>query len=268
MIKIENITAGYGDYAVLKNISLNIEKGEFVGIIGSSGAGKSTLLSSLIGKVRLMSGMMNVLDYDMNTVSKRNLMKLRSEVGFVFQGFNLVNRLNVLDNVMTGLLPEIPLFRAMFKLYSNDKYEKVYNILNIVGLTDKAVQRCDQLSGGQRQRVAIARAFAQNPKMILADEPVAALDPRSAANVMNTLKKINQNFGVTVIANLHQIEVAREYCERVVGINAGEVIFDGKIGELTNSVIDKIYRSDETQKSTTREEIDPLSFVSEEGMVI
>jgi len=243
MISIYEMDAGYGNTTVLHDISLKIKKGEFIGIIGSSGAGKSTLLSTVIGKVRIQKGIMNVLDYNMGSISKKELMSLRSKVGFIFQGFNLVNRLSVLDNVMTGMLPQVSLFRSLIKMYKHTNFEKVYEILKVVGLEEKALQRCDQLSGGQRQRVAIARALAQDPIVILADEPVAALDPISAKNVMETLKKVNEVFGVTVIANLHQLEIAKEYCQRVIGINSGKIVFDGAINKLDQDEINEIYEN-------------------------
>lgn len=241
MILLQNANIGYGDKTVLHNFNLTVEKGEFIGIIGSSGAGKSTLLSTLIGNVRIFDGVVTSLGYDIGKINKKEMMSLRRRIGFIFQSFNLVNRMKVLDNIISGMLPSISLPRALLKVYGKEAYEKSYEMLKVVGLTDKALDRCDQLSGGQRQRVAIARALAQSPDIILADEPVAALDPVSAENVMRTLTKVNSVFGVTVVTNLHQLEVAREYCRRVIGINAGRIVFDGKPEELTKDTIDSIY---------------------------
>jgi len=241
MIHLKNANIGYGNKTVLHDFNLRIDEGEFIGIIGASGAGKSTLLSTLIANVKIFSGNVTSLDYDVAHIKKHDMQKLRSRVGFIFQGFNLVNRMRVLDNVASGMLPQISLLRAMMKLYSADQHRQTYEMLKIVGLEEKALDRCDHLSGGQRQRVAIARALAQKPCMILADEPVAALDPVSAENVMNTLKKVNDTMNVTVVANLHQLEVAREYCKRVVGINDGRIVFDGTPAELTKDAVDAIY---------------------------
>lgn len=241
MILIENANIGYGEKVVLHDFNLNVEKGEFIGIIGASGAGKSTLLSTLIGNVKIFDGSVKSLDFDIAKINKKEMMALRRRIGFIFQSFNLVDRMKVLDNIVSGMLPDISLHRALLKYYSKDTYEKSYEMLKVVGLAEKALDRCDQLSGGQRQRVAIARALAQSPDIILADEPVAALDPVSAENVMRTLTKVNSVFGVTVVTNLHQLEVAREYCRRVIGINAGRIVFDGKPEALTKKVVDAIY---------------------------
>lgn len=243
MIFLEKANIGYGDKTVLHNFNLNIEKGEFIGIIGSSGAGKSTLLSTLIGNVKIFDGKVNSLGYDISHIKKKEMMALRSRIGFIFQSFNLVDRMRVLDNIISGMLSSISLPRALLKYYNKESLEKSYEMLKVVGLTEKALDRCDQLSGGQRQRVAIARALAQSPDIILADEPVAALDPISAENVMRTLTKVNSLLGVTVVTNLHQLEVAREYCRRVIGINSGRIVFDGKPEELTDSVVSSIYTS-------------------------
>jgi len=245
MIKLKNANIGYGKSVVLHDFNLEIKKGEFVGIIGASGAGKSTLLSTLIGNVKIFSGDVSSIGYDIDNLNRKELMELRSRVGFIFQGFNLVNRLRVLDNIVSGMLPEISLPRALTKMYGAYTYEKAYEMLSIVGLQEKALDRCDELSGGQRQRVAIARALAQDPDIILADEPVAALDPISAENVMNTIKKVNSVYGVTVVANLHQLEIAKEYCQRVIGISDGRVVFDGAPDQLTNQAIEEIYCSED-----------------------
>lgn len=241
MIHLKNANIGYGNKVVLHDFNLKIEEGEFIGIIGASGAGKSTLLGTLIANVKIFNGRVTSLNYDVARVKKRDMQKLRSRVGFIFQGFNLVNRMRVLDNVASGMLPRISVPRALLKLYDSDQYRQTYEMLKIVGLEEKALERCDQLSGGQRQRVAIARALAQKPDLILADEPVAALDPISAEKVMNTLQKVNNSLGVTVVANLHQLEIAREYCKRVIGINDGRIVFDGSPEELTNKAVDDIY---------------------------
>lgn len=238
---MKNLTLGYKKEIILKDINLKIKKGEFVGIIGPSGAGKSTLLLSITGGIKVFKGEFSVLNYDLIKLKKKHLMKLREQVGVIFQGYNLVNRLSVLDNVVSGMLKDIPLIRAIIKYYKEKEIEKVKEYMDIVDITKYSLKRCDELSGGQRQRVAIARALAAKPKIILADEPVSALDPKSAQKVMKMLKKVNEVYGVTVIANLHHLEYAKKYCTRVIGVNDGRIIFDGLSEDLNEEMIEKIY---------------------------
>ncbi|HHD57242.1 MAG TPA: phosphonate ABC transporter ATP-binding protein [Desulfobulbaceae bacterium] len=241
MIRMDNVALGYTKTPVLQDLNLHIKKGEFVGIIGLSGAGKSTLLSSLIGNIHIMEGRYQVGEYDLRVISKKELTRLRSRIGFIFQGYNLVNRLNVLHNIMSGMLSRMPLHRAMIKWYGKEELRKGYEYMQTVGLEQYALQRSDALSGGQRQRVAIARALAQEPDLLLADEPVAALDPVSAEQVMEILRTINHQYGVTVVSNLHHLDFAKEYCSRILGIAEGTVVFDGSADELTTSDLDRIY---------------------------
>ena len=214
MIKMKNLTLGYKKEVILKDVDLKIKKGEFIGIIGPSGAGKSTLLMSITGGIKVFDGKFEVLDFDLHNIKKKNLVKLREQIGVIFQGYNLVDRISVLDNVISGMLKDIPLSRAIIKLYREKELKKAKEYMDIVDITKHSIKRCDELSGGQRQRVAIARALAAEPKIILADEPVSALDPKSARKVMEILKKVNETYGVTVIANLHHLEYAKEYCVR------------------------------------------------------
>jgi len=241
VIKMKNLTLGYKKEKILKGVDLKVKKGEFIGIIGPSGAGKSTLLMSVTGGIKVFDGKFEVLDFDLNNIKKKNLIKLREQIGVIFQGYNLVDRLSVLDNVVSGMLKDIPLSRAILKLYKNKELKKAKEFMDIVDITKHSLKRCDELSGGQRQRVAIARALAAEPKIILADEPVSALDPKSAKKVMGILKKVNEVYGVTVIANLHHLEYAKEYCDRIIGVNEGEVVFDANSDELTDKLVEKIY---------------------------
>jgi len=238
---MKNLTLGYKKEKILKGVDLKVKKGEFIGIIGPSGAGKSTLLMSVTGGIKVFDGKFEVLDFDLNNIKKKNLIKLREQIGVIFQGYNLVDRLSVLDNVVSGMLKDIPLSRAILKLYKNKELKKAKEFMDIVDITKHSLKRCDELSGGQRQRVAIARALAAEPKIILADEPVSALDPKSAKKVMGILKKVNEVYGVTVIANLHHLEYAKEYCDRIIGVNEGEVVFDANSDELTDKLVEKIY---------------------------
>ncbi len=241
MIKMKNLTLGYKKEEILKDVDFKVKEGEFIGIIGPSGAGKSTLLMSVTGGIKVFDGKFEVLDFDLNNIKKKNLVKLREQVGVIFQGYNLVDRISVLDNVISGMLKEIPLTRAIIKLYKKKELKKAKEYMDIVDITKHSMKRCDELSGGQRQRVAIARALAAEPKIILADEPVSALDPKSAKKVMEILRKVNKTYGVTVIANLHHLEYAKEYCDRIVGVNDGKIVFDNKSELLTEKLVEKIY---------------------------
>jgi len=241
VIKMKNLTLGYKKEEILKDVDFKVKEGEFIGIIGPSGAGKSTLLMSVTGGIKVFDGKFEVLDFDLNNIKKKNLVKLREQVGVIFQGYNLVDRISVLDNVISGMLKEIPLTRAIIKLYKKKELKKAKEYMDIVDITKHSMKRCDELSGGQRQRVAIARALAAEPKIILADEPVSALDPKSAKKVMEILRKVNKTYGVTVIANLHHLEYAKEYCDRIVGVNDGKIVFDNKSELLTEKLVEKIY---------------------------
>ncbi|MGB3750126.1 MAG: phosphonate ABC transporter ATP-binding protein [Arcobacteraceae bacterium] len=243
MINMKNVTLGYKKEKILKDINLRIKDGEFIGIIGPSGAGKSTLLMSLVGGIKVFNGKFNMLDYEMSNIKKKDLVKLREQIGFVFQGYYLVDRLSVLDNVISGMLKDIPMPRAVIKYYKEKELKKAQEVIEVVDISKHVKKRCDELSGGQRQRVAIARALISDPKIILADEPVSALDVKSAKKVMNILKKVNKSFGVTVMMNLHHLEYAKEYCDRIIGVNNGNIVFDGKSSDLTDEIIESIYNT-------------------------
>lgn len=238
---MKKLTLGYKKVKILDKIDLKIKKGEFVAIIGPSGAGKSTLLMSVVGGIKVFNGSFDVLNYNMDKIKKKHLATLREQVGIIFQGYNLVNRLSVLDNIISGMLKEIPMPRAIIKYYRDKEFKKVQELMKIVNIEKHSLKRCDELSGGQRQRVAIARALASEPKIILADEPISALDQKSAAKVMEILKKVNEELGVTIIINLHHLETAKDYCQRILGINKGKIIFDGSPNQLTEKVIEEIY---------------------------
>ena len=247
MITLNTVSLGYRKKPVLSGINLHIRKGEFVGIIGRSGAGKSTLLVSMIGNIEILAGQYEVIGHGLNKISKAELKELRKQIGFIFQGYNLVNRLNVLHNIMSGMLARMPLLRALVKWYSREETARAYEYLQTIGLADFALQRADALSGGQRQRVAIARALAQEPDILLADEPVAALDPVSAVQVMEILQTVNQQYGVTIITNLHHLDFAQQYCDRILGIAGGSIVFDGPPDTLDQQYLDRIYHDDESE---------------------
>lgn len=241
-IHAENLTLGYSRKKVVEGIGLTVCRGEFISIIGPSGVGKSTLLMGLNGTTTILRGRLNVLGRNVGSLGRGELKSLRARIGVIFQGFNLVSRLSVFDNIGSGMLHRKPLLPALIRHYTDDQYDEIYDYLTAVGLENEALSRCDRLSGGQRQRVAIARALAQKPEMILADEPVSSLDPVSARSVLDTLRNANERYGITVIANLHQLDYAREYCTRVIGLNGGRVVYDGKSDRLCSDTVSAIYR--------------------------
>ncbi|MEI6208543.1 MAG: phosphonate ABC transporter ATP-binding protein [Desulfuromonadales bacterium] len=240
-IRAEQLTLGYGRKEVVKDVDLTVRKGEFLSIIGPSGVGKSTLLMGINATTSILGGHLNVLGCDVASIRHGDLKNLRSRVGVIFQSFNLVSRLSVLDNIASGMLHRRPLLSAIFKHYSSQQYDEIYEYMKVVGIEDEALSRCDRLSGGQKQRVAIARAIAQHPEIILADEPISSLDPVSARSVLETLRNANEKYGITVVANLHQLDYAREYCSRVIGMNAGRIVYDGSPGNLCQTTVNRIY---------------------------
>jgi len=225
----------------LKGINVKIDDGEFVAVIGLSGAGKSTFLRTLNGLVKPTQGTVRVGDVEVGQLSGRALQRFRRTVGFIFQQFNLVTRLSAVDNVLHGRLGYLPTWRGLLGLYGERDYELAAAYLDEVGLGDKKNIRVDSLSGGQQQRVAIARAMAQEPQLVLADEPMASLDPRLSDVILGLLKDYNEAKGVTVLVNIHVLELARRYAQRVLAFNQGRLVFDGAVEELTDDLAEQIY---------------------------
>ena len=244
----KKLTLGYGRKDVVKAVDLTIRKGEFLSIIGPSGVGKSTLLMGINATTSILGGTLKVLGNDVGSIRHGDLKTLRSKIGVIFQGINLVSRMSVLDNIASGMLHRKPLFSALFKHYTPRQYEELYEYMKVVGIEEEALSRCDRLSGGQKQRVAIARAIAQNPEIILADEPISSLDPVSARAVLETLRSANEKYGITVVANLHQLEYAREFCTRIIGMNNGRIIYDGPPERLCQATVDQIYSCSSRQE--------------------
>lgn len=243
MIKFEDVGKRYPNgYEGLKHIDLEIEQGEFVAIIGLSGAGKSTLIRTINRMHDVTSGKLTVDGTDVMSLSGKSLRRFRRKVGMIFQSFNLITRTTVINNVLTAFVPDMPWYRSVFGIYNQEEKMKALEALDKVGILDKAFVRADQLSGGQQQRVALARTLAQNPEIILADEPVAALDPVTANQVMDDFTRINKDMNISILINIHHVDLALKYCSRVIGINAGEIIYDGPASEVDKEVLDKIYK--------------------------
>ena len=222
----------------LKGINLKIKKGEFVSILGPSGSGKTTLLRSINGLETITGG---EIFFDKILVNEKSIQKVQKKTGMIFQEFNLVNNLTALNNVLTGLLNESNKFLSLFYIFSKKQKIEALRSLETVGLLNKSYNRSDELSGGQRQRVGIARAIIKKPILLLADEPVASLDPKAANLILSLLKKINQEFGTTILCNLHQVDLAKKYSDRIVGLIDGKVVFDEMSSNLNNAFLDKLY---------------------------
>ena len=242
MIKFDNVNKVYSNgLHALKNVSLEIKQGEFVAIIGLSGAGKSTLLRTINRMHDISEGSLTVNGQEINDLAGKDLRKFRRKIGMVFQSFNLVTRTTVVNNVLTSRVPDMPLWKSIIGLYSKEDKVIALEALDKVGILDKAYVRADQLSGGQQQRVALARTLAQKPEIILADEPVAALDPITAKQVMDDFKKINKELNMSVLINIHHVDLALKYADRVIGIKAGEIVYDGPSAEVDSEVLKQIY---------------------------
>jgi len=243
MLKISNVTRRFGEKVAVSSVDLEIPQGQMVGIIGRSGAGKSTLLRMINRLADVSAG---YIEYDGVRVSELRGQALRNwqrDCAMIFQQFNLVPRLDVITNVMLGRLNGRNPVLNLLQIFSLDEQLDAMKALERLDIASTATQWAQTLSGGQQQRVAIARALMQNPRMILADEPIASLDPRNAQIVMDSLRDINAE-GITVITNLHTLDTARAYCERIIGMAAGKVVFDGTPEELTTDVARTIYGAD------------------------
>ena len=242
MIEFKNVYKTYPNgFTALKNLNLNIEQGEFVAIIGLSGAGKSTILRCINRMHDIQQGTLTVDDVDVESLSGKALRRFRRKVGMIFQSFNLVSRSTVIKNVLTADVPDIPFWRVLFGIFTKEQKMRALESLDKVGILDKAYTRCDQLSGGQQQRVALARTLNQNPSIILADEPVASLDPVTARQVMSDFVRINKEYKITILLNIHHVDLALNYCDRVIGVRAGEIVFDGPASSITQEQLDEVY---------------------------
>jgi phosphonate transport system ATP-binding protein len=244
MISIERLSKTYpGGIVALREVSIDVADGEFLVILGPSGAGKSTLMRCINRLVEPTGGRIRH-NQDEITGHRLHLREVRRQFGMVFQQFNLVKRLSVLTNVLTGRLAYQSTWRSVLYSFSPGDKRIAVACLARVNMEGKALQRADTLSGGEQQRVAIARALAQQPTVILADEPVASLDPKIARQVLTYLKQVARELGITVLCNLHQVEYTREFAERVVGMSRGTVVFDGAAADLTDEILHRIYYRD------------------------
>ena len=239
MLEINNLKKTFENGSpALKGVDLKINKGEFVSILGPSGSGKTTLLRTING---LESSTGGEIYFDNKEVNSNNLSEVQKKTGMIFQEFNLVNNLSAINNVLTGLLNSSNKFLSLFYLFSKKQKVEALRSLETVGLLEKSYSRSDELSGGQRQRVGIARAIIKKPLLLLADEPVASLDPKSSNLILSLLKKINQEFGTTILCNLHQVDLAKKYSDRVVGLIDGKITFDEKSSNINEAYLKEIY---------------------------
>ena len=242
ILSVLNLNKTYANgVSALKDISLEIKKSEFIVIIGQSGSGKTTLLKCLNRLVEPNSGDIFFKQKNISSFSKSELRLVRSQLAMIFQQFNLIPRYSVLKNVLMGRLSMMSTWQSLLNLFLIQDKKAAINFLDLVGLADKFNRRADQLSGGQQQRVAIARALMQRPEIILADEPVASLDPQMSQTIMDYLQKINTDFGTTIICNLHSIELAKRYATRIIAIKKGQIIYQGIPSELDTELIERIY---------------------------
>ncbi len=252
ILKVQNLHKVYdnGTHA-LKGVSFEVQQGEFLVIIGLSGSGKSTLLRSINRLIEPTSGTVEFLGKDITHIKGEQLRNVKANIGMVFQQFNLIKRRSVLTNVITGKLGSLGTFESLFEKFSDDVYKEAQRCLETVGISDKAKIRADSLSGGQQQRVAIARSLMQNPKLLLADEPVASLDPATSNSVMQYFEKINKEMGTTVICNLHFLSLVRRYATRVIALKAGEIVYEGSPEAIDETWFKTIY-GDEAEEVEIR----------------
>jgi phosphonate transport system ATP-binding protein len=245
LLELKHVSKTYGnDTKALSDVNFSVKEGEFVSVIGPSGAGKSTLLRCINRMIDVSHGEIIFDGANMIDLGKRDLKKARTKIGMIFQHYNLVNRLSVIENVLHGRLGYKSTLAGILGVYNEDEKRQALQVLRILGLEEQIYKRSDQLSGGQKQRVGIARALIQNPKVLLCDEPIASLDPNASKVIMDHLKNISTSFDITVLVNLHQVEVALKYSDRIIGCNSGRVIFDGPPHEITQDIIEEIYGSE------------------------
>lgn len=244
ILEFKNVSKVYDNVTkALDDINFSVEAGEFVSIIGPSGAGKSTLLRCINRLIDTSCGVVMFDGQDITHVKGKELRNVRTKTGMIFQHYNLVDRLSVIENVLHGTLGKKSTISGMVGHYTEEEKQTAFEILKELGLEEQIYKRCDELSGGQKQRVGIARAIMQQPKLILCDEPIASLDPKASKVIMDQLAEINQNKKITCIVNLHQVDVAMKYSQRIIGVASGKIVYDGSPENLDQETIHKIYQS-------------------------
>ncbi|MBR9650548.1 phosphonate ABC transporter ATP-binding protein [Thalassovita aquimarina] len=259
MLKIENLTKTFGSVNAVDNISFTVDRPMMIGVIGASGAGKSTMLRMLNQLETASSGRITVEGRDITGLKGADKRRWQRDCAMIFQQFNLVPRMDVVSNVLHGTLNKRSTLATMFNLYPAEDIHRAIDILDRLGIAAHAAKRAEALSGGQQQRVAIARAIMQDPKIVLADEPIASLDPMNAQIVMDDLRRIHDEDGRMVIANLHTLDTARRYCDRVIGMRMGRIVFDGTPEQLTTGVARDIYGADASfSEAATSTSLDAL----------
>jgi phosphonate transport system ATP-binding protein len=243
ILEVQDLRARYtkGGREILKGISFSVDADDFYAVIGPSGAGKSTLIRCINRLVEPESGRILLYGQDVAALSTRELRATRRHIGMIFQEFNLVNRMSVMDNVLAGRLGYVGTLRSVVKLFPRSDIERALAMLERVGLIDHVDKRADQLSGGQRQRVGIARALMQDPKLLLVDEPTSSLDPKISREVMGLIREIAREFRVPVLCNIHDVQLAMEFCTRILGLQDGLKMFDGPTAELDRRRLEEIY---------------------------
>ena len=242
LLEVSHVVKHYdGVRPALDDISFSVKKGEFVSVIGPSGAGKSTLLRCINRMIEVSKGEVRFEGISVGQLNRKNLKKLRSKIGMIFQHYNLVDRLTVIENVLHGRLGSKSTLAGALGRYTSEEKKQAMDVITMLGLAEQVYQRCDRLSGGQKQRVGIGRALVQDPKMILCDEPIASLDPSASKIIMEQLKRFSKEMHITLIVNLHQVDVALKYSDRILGVNKGRLVFDGGPGDLSPERISGIY---------------------------
>lgn len=260
MLVLKNLTKQYGAKDVaLKDVSVTIGSGEIVGLIGPSGAGKSTLIRCINRLVEPTAGSILLDDVDLASLSSKALRRQRRRIGMIFQEYALIERLTVMENVLSGQLGYVPFWRSYLRKFPADTVRNAFALLDRVGLLAHADKRADALSGGQRQRVGIARALAQEPDLLLVDEPTASLDPKTSRQIMRLITEISVERGLPAIINIHDVPLAKQFMRRIVGLRAGEVVFDGKPEALDNHVLTTIYGAEDWTAMRESHEEDEVS---------